>query len=220
MNWTYLVSNSFYKGVREVKNKVLVIVLAVAMLALPMISAVQAYGWEKKPEDIYEVDVSGQIVPDSEVDFWETRKWQFGKYTAHSEKYGAPPGTEEFSIAWDDKELIGTEVLWVSYKIDLDSFDGDTFDGGKFCQGIVNFKVEITFEGGKFKGHMQWVGDLVLKPDNTVRLPIYYPPMGIFEEGIWAWHTYWQGTGAYAGWKITQAFGPALGGTKSILLIR
>jgi len=204
------------------KKRIMVLVMTVftlVVMTLPLIPAAQAYGWEKKPEDIYEVDVSGLIIPDGVVDFWQTRKWQFGKYTAHSELMGSP-GVEEFSIAWDTKELVGTEILWISYKIDLDSLDGDPlpFDGGKLCQGIVDFKVEITFEGGKFKGHMQWVGDLVLKPDNTVRLPYNFPPM-INEGGASAWYTYWQGTGAYAGWKITQQFGTAVTEPKNILLI-
>ena len=204
---------------KEVNRKILgiaVVLMAVAMLALPMISTAQAYGWEKS-ENTYAFSVTtGYIVADSEVAFRETRNWLFGKYTAHSEPYPNPTGIEKFSIAWDDDELVGTEILWVSYKIDSDSLYGNTFDGGKFCQGIVNFKVEITFEGGKFIGHMQWVGDLVLKPDNTVR--ILYPMMG--EMGIYAWYSYWQGTGAYAGWKITQQTGTAFTENKFTLLIR
>ena len=192
--------------------------MAVAMLALSMISTAQAYGWEKS-ENTYAFSVtSGVIVADSEVAFRETRNWDFGKYTAHSENMA---GDELFSISWNDGTphvLEGTEVLLVSYKIDSDSYGGDTYDGGKLCQGIVDFKVIITFEGGKFIGHMQWVGDLVLKPDNTVRLPYNFPPM-ITEGGSSAWYTYWQGTGAYAGWKITQQFGTAVIEPKMILLI-
>jgi hypothetical protein len=63
---------------------------------------------------------------------------------------------------------------------------------------------------------MQWVGDLVLKPDNTVRIP--YTMIG--EMGIYAWYSYWQGTGAYAGWKITQQTGTAFTENKMTLLIR
>jgi hypothetical protein len=200
------------------KKKILVLAMTIftlVVMTLPLIPAAKAYGWEKS-ENTYAFSVtSGNIVADSEVAFRETRNWLFGKYTAHSEDYNNP-GTEKFSIAWDDEELVGTEILWVSYKIDSDSLYGNTFDGGKFCQGIVNFKVEITFEGGKFIGHMQWVGDLVLKPDNTVR--ILYPMMG--EMGIYAWYSYWQGTGAYAGWKITQQTGTAFTENKFTLLIR
>ena len=193
-------------------------VFTLVVMTLPMIPTAQAYGWEKS-ENTYDFDfTSAVIVADSEVAFRETRNWLFGKYTAHSEPYPNPTGIEKFSIAWDNEELVGTEILWVSYKIDSDSLYGNTFDGGKFCQGIVDFKVEITFEGGKFKGHMQWVGDLVLKPDNTVRLPYNFPPM-INEGGASAWYTYWQGTGAYAGWKITQQFGTAVTEPKNILLI-
>jgi hypothetical protein len=204
------------------KKKILVLAMTIftlVVMTLPLIPAAKAYGWEKS-ENTYAFSVtSGNIVADSEVAFRETRNWLFGKYTAHSEDYNNP-GTEKFSIAWDDEELVGTEILWVSYKIDSDSLDEDPlpFDGGKLCQGIVDFKVEITFEGGKFKGHMQWVGDLVLKPDNTVRLPYNFPPM-INEGGASAWYTYWQGTGAYAGWKITQQFGTAVTEPKNILLI-
>ena len=195
-------------------------VLTLVIMTLPMIPAAQAYGWEKS-ENTYAFTVtSGLIVADEgEVDFREARNWDFGKYTAHSENF---IGDELFSISWNDGTthvLEGTEVLLVSYKINSDSYDGDTIDGGKLCQGIVNFKVEITFEGGKFKGHMQWVGDLVLKPDNTVRLPYTFAPFN--EAGSYAWYTYWQGTGAYSGWKITQRFGPAVAEPESgLLLIR
>jgi hypothetical protein len=183
------------------KKRILILAMTVftlGVMTLPMIPAAHAYGWEKS-ENTYAASVNGMIVADEgEVDFWETRNWYFGKYTAHSEI----GGIDLLRISWDDEVLEGTEVLHVSYRINKDTMEG-----------IVRFKVEITFEDGKFKGHMQWVGDLVKLPDNTV--------MPKFSGGSWAWYTYWQGTGAYAGWKLTQRFGPAVAEPLSgLLLIR
>ena len=173
------------------KKKVLVIALAFAMLALPMVSAVQAWGWNPPSEVYDDLLVGGMIYPDEPVEV-TVRTWrniQWGRYTAN-----AP----FVFIGWDFPEgggptehfLIGSGEYSICYTINTNT--------GK---GVVHLKTVTTigapFPAGTFEGSMFWIGDLSLLEDDTVDLN---------DAGNWNWYTYWRGTGAYEGWTITQNF--------------
>jgi hypothetical protein len=182
--------------VREVKKKILVIALAVAMLALPMISTVQARG-SRRPTEIYDDQRAyGSIrtyVP-FEAKVWKWGSMQFGRYPAYCPM---------LVIQWDTDNVppqsrSGTAEYTVSYAINTETL-----------KGVVNLKCRVTLgastpdtsDDGTFVGNMLWIGDLVLGDETTPAPNAVIPNFG---GGTFAWYTYWRGTGAYAGWTITQ----------------
>ena len=168
---------------KEVKKKILVVALAVAMLALPMISAVQALEGGVPTEIFHDLRVGGMIVPDYNPEPEVRGNIQYAEYTAHCDMV---------SIRWDfidgtpQQMLTGTATYAIEYKINLNTM-----------KGVVHVKTEVTVGGSTFEGEIIWVGDLVF---NT------YFPAAVMPNvfGGVKWHTVWKGTGAYDGWTIIQ----------------
>jgi hypothetical protein len=181
-----------------VNKKVLIIALAVALLALPMISSVQAWGWNPHSEVYDDLLVGGNIFPDEpvEVKVRTLGNIQCGKYSAN-----APVVFIVWDIIQPYPDLIANGFMMgegeyvISYTINTDT-----------GEGIAILKTKVTIgantpddksDDGTFTGKMYWAGDLSILEDDTVDLN---------HAGHWDWHTYWRGTGAYAGWTITQNF--------------
>jgi hypothetical protein len=174
-------------------------VFTLVVMTLPMIPTAQACRC-RRPTEVYDdLFVWGGTVPDGPADVWSL--WgnkQCGRFTAHS---------SFVQILWDRNPDLPTPPKYngilegegeyiVCYTINKDT--------GK---GIATLKTKVTIDddvygAGTFEGYILWVGDLILNPDNTVRLP----NLNMGEMGSWAWYTYWRGTLAYAGWTITQNF--------------
>jgi hypothetical protein len=167
----------------EVKKRILVIALAVAMLALPIISAVQALEGGVPTEIFHDLRVGGMIIPDYNPEPEVQGNIQYAEYTAHCDMV---------SIRWDyiggtpQQMLTGTATYAIEYKINLNTM-----------KGVVHVKPEVTVGGSTFEGEIIWVGDLVFNP----QFPATVLP-NVF--GGVKWHTVWKGTGAYDGWKIIQ----------------
>ena len=66
-------------------------------------------------------------------------------------------------------------------------------------KGVVHLETVVTLPGGTFEGIMFWIGDLELAGETDP----YPNTLDLVEV---KWHTFWKGTGAYDGWKITQNF--------------
>ena len=163
------------------KKKILVIALAVAMLALPMISAVQAKLGGIPAENYQDLQIWGFVLPVSPVDVDVKGEMQYGTYTAKSFLLG----DEYVGIFWngvpmvDAESLEGTGTVVVEYKINT-----------KTGMGVAHSWVVFTLPGGTFEGDILWVGKLALAPDNTLLVVKVM------------WHAVYHGTGDYEGWKI------------------
>jgi hypothetical protein len=168
-------------GVKEVKKKILVIGLVVAMLALPMISTAQALKGGVPTEIYHDLRVGGMIIPDYNPVPEVRGNIQYAEYTAHCDMV---------RIRWDfigddpQQMLVGTATYVIEYKINLDTM-----------KGVAHVKTEVTVGGSTFEGEMIWVGDLVFNP---------YFPAAVMPYGDVKWHTFWKGTNAYDGWTIIQ----------------
>ena len=181
---------------KKVKNKILVIALAVAMLALPMISAVQAKEGGTPAENYQDLQIYGFVLADGPADIEVNGKTQYGTYTTTSYT-SMTPDVEWVGIFWngvpmvDAESLMGTSTGVVEYKINTDT-----------GMGVAHSWVVFTLPGGTFEGDMLWVGEFALAPDNTLLVVKVM------------WHAVYDGTGDYEGWKIVvnQNGRPSWGG--------
>ena len=168
----------------EVKKKILVIALAVAMLALPMISIAQAKPGGTPAENYQDLQIWGFVLPASPVDIDVKGKMQYGTYNAKSYA-GMMPVVEWVGIFWNGvplqgaESLMGTATFEVEYKINTDT-----------GMGVVHISGVFTVPGGTFEGDLLWVGEFALNADNT----LYVAKI--------MWHAVYHGTGDYEGWKI------------------
>jgi hypothetical protein len=163
---------------------VFVSLLAVAMLALPMISAVQAKEGGIPAENYQDLQIWGFVLADGPADIDVNGKIQYGTYT--TKMYNSmTPDVEWVGIFWngvpfvDAESLMGTATGDVEYKINTDT-----------GMGVVHISVVITVPEGTFEGDVLWVGEFALAPDNT----LYFVKI--------MWHAVYDGTGDYEGWKI------------------
>ena len=181
---------------KKVKNKILVIALAVAMLALPMISAVQAKEGGTPAENYQDLQIYGFVLADGPADIEVNGKMQYGTYTTTSYT-SMTPDVEWVGIFWngvpmvDAESLMGTSTGVVEYKINTDT-----------GMGVAHSWVVFTLPGGTFEGDMLWVGEFALALDNTLLVVKVM------------WHAVYDGTGDYEGWKIVvnQNGRPSWGG--------
>jgi hypothetical protein len=186
--------------VKEVKKKILVIALVVAMLVLPMISIAQAKPGGMPTEIYHDVMVWGIIIADGPAEDVMVRgNIQYGRYTAQS--WGSNPAdpTTLFpavAITWGGvlfvdpttQILVGTATFDVDYKINTNTM-----------KGVVHLAPIMTLSGGTFEGDIFLIGELLLLPDGTVSIPGF---LGGDENSMW--HGFFKGTGAYEGWTIVQ----------------
>jgi len=177
--------------VKEVKKKILVIVLAVAMLALPITSTVQAYKGGTPREIYHDLRVLGKLFPDYDPVPQMQGNMKCAEYTA----YCAP-----VYILWDYDSaatppwqgmLMGPATYKISYKINPNTM-----------KGVVRLETKVTLPGGTFEGDMMWVGEMEVWDDGEGNHP--YP--NVVQPKSIKWHTFWKGTGAYEGWTILQDF--------------
>jgi hypothetical protein len=178
----------------EVKKKILVIALVVAMLVLPMVSVAHAKPGGIPTEIFHDVMIWGVIFPDGPADVVVRGNLQYGRYTGQSY------GTIDNGATWfpaivisydgilmvDAEVLIGTATFDVDYKINTDTM-----------KGVVHLATVMTLPGGTFEGDIFLIGDLLLLPDGTVSITTL-----IGEDLVW--HGFFKGTGAYDGWTIVQ----------------
>ena len=174
----------------------LVLALAVAMLALPMISIVQAKKGGIPTETFHDLTVGGLIVADYLPDPEVRGNMQYAEYTAHC---------DTVTIRWDfiegtpqnTKTVTATYVI--EYKVNLKTKEPTTITTpygpieAALCQGVAHIKTIVTLDGGTFEGEMIWVGKLLLMPSGV-----------IYSGSDCKWHTFWKGTDAYEGWIIIQ----------------
>jgi hypothetical protein len=171
------------REVKELNRKVLCLALAVAMLALPMISIAQAKPGGIPTETYHDLKVGGMIVPDYNPESEVRGNIQYAEYTAHCDMV---------TIRWDfiggipQQMLMGTATYVIEYKINLNTM-----------KGVAHVKTEVTVGESTFEGEIIWVGDLVF---NTY-FPAAVMPNAFGDVKL---HTVWKGTGAYDGWKIIQ----------------
>ena len=184
------------------KKKILVIALAVAMLALPMVSVAQAKPVGVPTEIFHDVMIWGIILPDipAEVDVMVQGNIQYGRYTAQC--YGTD-GVNWFPGVWisydgemmvDAQLLSGTATYDVDYKINTNTLKGVVHLAALITLGEMT---PDTSDDGTFEGDIFLIGELLLLPDDTVSIPV---PQG--ENSMW--HAFFKGTGAYEGWTIVQ----------------
>ena len=181
---------------KKVKNKILVIALAVAILVLPMISAVQAKEGGTPAENYQDLQIYGFVLADGPADIEVNGKMQYGTYTTTSYT-SMTPDVEWVGIFWngvpmvDAESLMGTSTGVVEYKINTDT-----------GMGVAHSWVVFTLPGGTFEGDMLWVGEFALALDNTLLVVKVM------------WHAVYDGTGDYEGWKIVvnQNGRPSWGG--------
>jgi hypothetical protein len=173
-------------------KKVLVIALALAMLALPMISIVQAKKGGIPTEIFHDLKVGGMILPDDPTEIYPEMQgnMQYAEYAAHC---------DTVTIRWDFIEgtpqntMTGSATYVIEYKVNLNTWEAYTIPGSGFCRGVAHIKTIVTLDGGTFEGEMIWVGDLLLMANGAV-----------FSGSNRKWHTFWKGTDAYEGWTIIQ----------------
>ena len=180
------------------KKRIMVLamtVLTLAVMTLPMIPTAQAGGWNPHSEVYDDLVVGGAIFPDEpvEVKVRTLGNIQCGKYSANAPMV---------FIGWDWPESGPTEHFLyasgeyvISYSINTDTGVGIAILKTKITLGVMT--PDDKSDDGTFTGKMYWIGDLSILEDDTVDLN---------PAGQWDWHTYWRGTGAYAGWTITQNF--------------
>jgi hypothetical protein len=184
--------------VKEVKKKVLVLTLAVVMLALPMVSSVQAKPGGISTEIFHDVMIYGMIIPDGPAtDVVMRGNIQYGRYTAQS--WGSDPTNPTIvfpgiAITWGGvlfvdpttQILLGTATFDIDYKINT-----------KTMKGVVHLATVMTLTGGTFEGDIFLTGELLLLPDNTLSINT-----NVGEDAML--HGFFKGTGAYEGWTIVQ----------------
>ena len=175
-----------------------VALLAVAMLATPLVGTAQAWGRRRPTETYDDLRLAGpiRVYDPFEAKVWKWRNIQFGRYPAYC---------PFVSIRWNfidgvpQQRRIGTAEYTISYTINT-----------KTLKGVVNLKTKVTVgantpddtsDDGTFVGNMFWIGDLLLG-DETTPYPNSVTPN--FMDGTYIWYTSWRGTDAYAGWTITQ----------------
>jgi len=178
---------------------ILVSLLAVAMLAFPTISIVQAKPGGVPTEIFHDLMIYGMILPDEpvEVDITVRGNIQYGSYTAQS--WGSDPTNPTIvfpgiAITWDGvlfvdpppQLLMGTATYDVDYKINT-----------KTMKGVVHLATVMTLPGGTFEGDIFLTGELLLLPDNTLSINT-----NVGEDAML--HGFFKGTGAYEGWTIVQ----------------
>jgi hypothetical protein len=176
------------------KKKVsgIVLALAVAMLALPMLPIAQAVQGGTPREIYHDLRVLGQLIPDYDPVPQMQGNMKCAEYTAHC----AP-----VYILWDYDSAAGSPPYWgrlmgpatykISYKINPNTM-----------KGVVRLETKVTLPGGTFEGDMMWVGEMEVWDDGEGNNPY---PNALQPENI-KWHTFWKGTGAYEGWTILQDF--------------
>ena len=179
------------------KKKILVIVLAVAMLALPMLPTAQAWKGGTPREIYHDLFVLGSLVPDYNPVPEMVGNIQYATYTAQS--YHFIFGYKWLGIFWDfigtapQQRLDGTATYEIDYKINP-----------KTMKGVVHLKTVVTLgadtpgdlsDDGTFEGVMIWVGVLEFGEE---------PYQDTVNVERLKWHTFWKGTGAYEGWTIAQ----------------
>ena len=179
-------------------NKKILIVtfFTLVVMTLPIIPSAQAWGYKRATEIYDDQRAYGSIktYDPFEAKVWKWGNMQFGKYPAYCPM---------LVIRWDSDSVppqsrSGTVEYTVSYAINTETL-----------KGVVNLKCKVTLgastpdtsDDGTFIGNMLWIGDLVLGDEASIAPNAVIPNFG---GGTFAWYTYWRGTGAYAGWTITQ----------------
>jgi hypothetical protein len=192
--------------VKEVKKKILVIALVVAMLVLPVVSVAQAKPGGTPTEIFHDVMIYGMIIPDGPAtDVVMRGNLQYGRYTAES--WGSDPTdpTNVFpgiAITWGGVLFVDPTTQVV---VGLATFDVDYKINTKTMKGVVHLAAEITLgemtpdtsDDGTFEGDIFLIGELLLLPDNTLSV---FTTVG--ENAML--HGFFKGTGAYEGWTIVQ----------------
>ena len=177
-------------------------VFTLVVMILPLVPIAQAKKGGIPTEMYRDLWVFGGIRPDgSPTDILERGNIQSASYTAHSFAgpwiTSLPPwlfpdvsdGDQFVGFVWGGwmESLIGTATYEIEYTINTKTF-----------KGVVHLKTTVKIDSeDAFLGDMFWVGDLILNPDKTVSIS-QVPGSGN------KWHTNWQGTGDYEGWKIIQ----------------
>jgi len=179
---------------------VFVSLLAVAMLALPMVSIAQAKPVGVPTEIFHDVMIWGIIIPDGPaMDVVMRGNIQYGRYTAQS--WGSNPAdpTTLFpavAISWGGVLFVDVDTQLV---VGLATFDVDYKINTKTMKGVVHLATVMTLPGGTFEGDIFLIGELLLQSDGTVSIPGF---LGGDENSMW--HGFFKGTGAYEGWTIVQ----------------
>ena len=180
------------------KKKVLVLTLAVVMLALPMVSSVQAKPGGISTEIFHDVMIYGMIIPDGPAtDVVMRGNIQYGRYTAQS--WGSDPTNPTIvfpgiAITWGGVLFVDPTTQVV---VGLATFDVDYKINTKTMKGVVHLATVMTLPGGTFEGDIFLIGELLLLPDNTLSV---FTTVG--EDAML--HGFFKGTGAYEGWTIVQ----------------
>jgi hypothetical protein len=184
--------------VKEVKKKVLVLTLAVVMLALPMVSSVQAKPGGISTEIFHDVMIYGMIIPDGPAtDVVMRGNIQYGRYTAQS--WGSDPTNPTIvfpgiAITWGGVLFVDPTTQVV---VGLATFDVDYKINTKTMKGVVHLATVMTLPGGTFEGDIFLTGELLLLPDNTLNINT-----NVGEDSML--HGFFKGTGSYEGWTIVQ----------------
>jgi hypothetical protein len=185
------------------KKRIIVLAMTVftlIVMSLQIIPTVQAWGWNPHSEVYDDLIVGGDIFPDEpvEVKVQTRRNIQSGKYSANApavyilwDLIDPPPAEPPFSNGF----MMGEGEYVISYTINTDTGEGIAILKTKVTLGAMT--PDDKSDDGTFTGKMFWIGDLSILEDDTIDLN---------HAGHWDWHTYWRGTGAYAGWTITQNF--------------
>ena len=172
------------------KKKILIMsFFALVVMMLPLIPMAEAKKGGVPTEMYRDLMVWGSIIPDGSPaleDIWERGNIQSASYTAQSYYMGSPG----IGIFWDgpfmawNEQRFGTAIYEIEYTINTETM-----------RGVVHIWTEVDLGDGGFVGDMFWVGKLQwrIDYDDTVRM---------VNTGMW--HSGWQGTGAYDGWKIIQ----------------
>jgi hypothetical protein len=182
----------------EVKKKILVIALVVAILVLPMISIAQAKPQGTPTEIFHDVMIYGMIIPDGPAtDVLMRGNTQYGRYTAES--WGSDPTDPTtlfpgIAITWGGVLFVDPTTHVV---VGLATFDVDYKINTKTMKGVVHLAAVMTLPGGTFEGDIFLVGELLLLPDNTLSITTT-----VGEDAML--HGFFKGTGAYEGWTIVQ----------------
>jgi hypothetical protein len=166
-------------------------VFTLVVMTLPMIQTAQACRW-RKPSEIYDdLEMFGGCYwTCSDVDVCEWRNIQCGRYTADGPALICWDCTSSPCDPMVDTKLIGSGTYDVAYTINLNTMKGVVYVKSLLTLGATT--PEDASDDGTLRGYTYWIGELTLNPNDIANLD-----SGNFYSLL-------RGTGAYAGWTITQ----------------